>query len=422
MLFLPRHWAPLPLLVGACYMTLAQGIELGAFSFPVLRMLIVVGVLRVVIRGERVPGGLIGLDWLMVAGVMWMLASSMFHKDPGGMFVNNLGMALNNLGIYFLVRIACQDREDVVRLAGYTAFLLVPVALEMIVEHLIVRNLFATLGGVPPVPGIREGRLRAQGPFAHAILAGTVGAVTLPLMAGLWHEHRKRALLGMAACVVMVLACSSSGPIMSFLAGIVGLVMWRWRHRMRAVRWLLVLGYIALDIVMKAPAYYIIGRIDIVGGSTGWHRAALIESGLAHLHEWWLAGTDFTRHWMPTGVSWSNDHTDITNHYLALGVRGGLPLMLLFIALLVKAYSYIGQTLEAQSERPGEELFMIWALGAGLFAHTVTMISVSYFDQSFMFLYLTLGIIGSLWAVREATDEVEETSHDHEEPATSCPA
>jgi hypothetical protein len=330
-------------------------------------------------------------------------------------------MALNSLGIYFLVRIACQDREDVVRLAGFTAILLAPVALEMIAEHVTGQNLFATLGGVPPEPAIREGRLRAQGPFAHAILAGTVGAVTLPLMVGLWHEHRKRALLGMAACVVMVLACSSSGPIMSLLAGIVGLVMWRWRHRMRAVRWLLGLGYIALDIVMKAPAYYIIGRIDIVGGSTGWHRAALIESALVHLHEWWLAGTDYTRHWMPTGVSWSNDHTDITNHYLALGVRGGLPLMLLFIALLVKAYSYIGQTLEAQSERPGEELFMIWALGASLFAHTVTMISVSYFDQSFMFLYLTMGIIGSLWAVREATDETEETHLDPDEPAAACP-
>ena len=82
---------------------------------------------------------------------------------------------------------------------------------------------------------------------------------------------------------------------------------------------------ILLDLVMKAPAYYIIARADIIGGSTGWHRAALIDSAIRHLNEWWLIGTDYTRNWMVTGVSWSADNTDITNHYLYLGVLGGLP-------------------------------------------------------------------------------------------------
>ena len=39
---------------------------------------------------------------------------------------------------------------------------------------------------------------------------------------------------------------------------------------------------------------------------------------------------------------------------------------------------------------------MVWALGASLFANAATMISVSYFDQSFVFLYLKLAAIGSL--------------------------
>jgi hypothetical protein len=33
LLLLPRRWAPLPLLMGACYMTLGQGIEIGPFTF-----------------------------------------------------------------------------------------------------------------------------------------------------------------------------------------------------------------------------------------------------------------------------------------------------------------------------------------------------------------------------------------------------
>jgi ABC-type Mn2+/Zn2+ transport system permease subunit len=39
---------------------------------------------------------------------------------------------------------------------------------------------------------------------------------------------------------------------------------------------------------------------------------------------------------------------------------------------------------------------MLWAMGAALFAHAVTFISVSYFDQNFVNWYLLLAIIGTL--------------------------
>ena len=147
---------------------------------------------------------------------------------------------------------------------------------------------------------------------------------------------------------------------------------------------------------MKAPAYYIIQRIDLTGGSTGWHRARLIESAFEHLHEWWMVGTDYTRHWMPTGVYWSPQHTDITNHYIYMGVLGGLPLMLLFIAILAKGFSIVGQTLWYLANQPPKMRFMVWSLGASLFVHAVTLTSVSFFDQSPLFLYLTLAGICSV--------------------------
>jgi hypothetical protein len=167
---------------------------------------------------------------------------------------------------------------------------------------------------------------------------------------------------------------------------------------MQQVRWLLVATYFALDLVMKAPAYYILARINIASGSTGYHRAALIEAALKHLDEWWLGGTDYTRHWMPTGVSWSPAHTDITNHYIQLGVLGGLPLMLIFIWILATGFSFVGRRVKKAGAQSSDEAVMVWCLGAALFAHVATMISVSYFDQSFLFVYLTLALIGSVSA------------------------
>ncbi len=398
LLLLPRRWAPLPLLVGACYMTVGQVIVVGPFHFDVIRILVAAGVARVVARGERLAGGLNELDRLMVIWSVWMLFSSFFHTPFSDAFIFRLGLVYNACGIYFLLRIFCQSFDDVINLCRFTAILLIPVALEMMYEKQTVHNLFSIFGGVRESPLIRENKIRAQGPFGHPILAGTVGAVSMPLMLGLWHKHRRAALAGILACVVIIYASASSGPVMSVMAAIAALLMWRYRFKMRTVRWIMIVGYVALDIIMKDPAYFLLARIDLAGGSTGWYRARLIQSAFEKLNEWWFAGTDYTRHWMHVYVTWSENHTDITNHYLQMGVTGGLPLMLLFIAILAKGFSFVGQTQQKRAGLPPENLFIIWTFGASLFAHSTTFISVSIFDQSFVFLYLTLAAIGTAWS------------------------
>jgi hypothetical protein len=348
-------------------------------------------------RGERLAGELNGLDRIILIWAIWMLASSYFHKEPTAEVITRLGLVYDALGLYFLLRIFCQSLEDVKNLCRLTAILLVPVAIEMIYEKLTFHNLFAVLGGGAEIPAIREGRIRAQGPFAHAILAGTVGAVCLPLIVSIWKKHRKTAVAGFTACAIMIVLCASSGPIFSVFVAIGGLFLWRYHDqvRMRFILWIALIAYIALDVIMKDPAYFLISRIDIIGGSTGWHRARLIQSAIEHLPEWWFSGTDYTRHWMPTGVSWSTEHTDITNHYIGMGVTGGLPLMILFILTIWWGFRYVGELLRLLDKDALEDKFFIWCVSCSLFAHAVTCVSVSYFDNSIIFLYLVLAMISS---------------------------
>src|SRR5581483_9732253 len=141
------------------------------------------------------------------------------------------GLVYNACGIYFLLRVFCQSLDDVVRLCRITAILLVPLSIEMLFEQMTGHNIFSAFGGVPQLSEVRGGRIRAQGPFAHAILAGTVGAACLPLMVGIWQQHRKTVIIGMTACLLMVFTSASSGPIMSASFAIGALFMWRWRHR-----------------------------------------------------------------------------------------------------------------------------------------------------------------------------------------------
>jgi hypothetical protein len=406
---LPRRWALLPLLMGACYMTNAQNLTVGPFHFTVLRLLLLLGFVRAMARKERLPGGLKGLDWIMLIWGAWLLCSSMFHNPFTDALVFRMGAVYNALGLYFLIRVFCQTEEDLIQLCKTTAFVLVPVALEMSFEKFSGHNLFSFFGGVPEMPQLREGTFRAQGPFGHSILAGTVGAMCAPLMIGIWRNHTRVAKIGFIACLAMVIASKSSGPLMSLMVGAFALGWWRWRHLTRQLKIASVVGYITIDLIAPRPAYYaVLCHVDLTGSSTGWHRAELIHQAYAHLGEWWFAGTDYTRHWMPYGVSTSPDQCDITNQYLFYGVWGGLPLMFLFIGALWTTFRYIGQVLRLRNEDSFENQFLKWSLGAGLFSWTVTFISVAFFDQSMMFFFLYLAAIGSMHA--SALAQLHETA------------
>jgi hypothetical protein len=390
---LPRKLALLPLLIGCCYMTVSQRIDIGPITLTVIRILVAVGFVRILIRGESPIGGMNTMDKLMISWMVWLTLSSFLH--PGGKMplVFNLGQAFNIGGIYFLIRVFCSNREELASIIRFTAWLLVPIALEMLMEHATGKNMFSVFGANVMM---RDDKFRATGPFSHAILAGSVGAACVPLMVGIWRESRLTSLAGILACLTIVITSNSSGPVMSLIFGIAALCLWMRRQWLRYVLWGGVAVYLMLAMVMERPAYYILDSIDITGSSTGWHRARLIESSIDHLNEWWLAGTNYTRHWMPTGVSWSPDHCDITNYYLLMGVWGGLALTLLFISLIWKAFRYVGEMAGTDGGLGIETRFMAWCAGSALFAHTATCVSVAYFDQSYIFMFLCLAAISSI--------------------------
>ena len=394
----PRRWAPLPLLIGCCHMTMGQGIMLGSINLPIFRMLLIVGLVRVFVKGELLHGNKNRIDMLIMWWSMWVFFASFFHEFvPGSGPQYTLGVIFNITGVYILFRCWSRDADEVCQMIRCIAYILAPVAIEMAFERFTGRNLFSTFGGVPELSQVREGSIRAQGPFGHAILAGTVGATCLPLMIGIWRRYRNSAFIGVISCLFMVFSSASSGPIMSMIFGFGGILLWYYRPGVGILRWLALGIYLMAELCMSRPAYYLISKIDLSGGSTGWHRSRLIEVFIEHFSEWWFVGTDHTRHWMPYGVPIGNgNHIDITNYYISFGVLGGLVSLVLVIVILVYTFRLIGSTLSEESLLSQENRFLIWSLGASMFAHVATGISVAYFDQSMIFFWLDIAVIGSI--------------------------
>ena len=98
--------------------------------------------------------------------------------------------------------------------------------------------------------------------------------------------------------------------------------------------WLCVLHFL----LMKQPVWHLLARIDLVGGSTGWHRYHLVDKFFDYFHEWWLLGTPNTGHWGP-GLH------DVTNQFVAEGVSGGILQLAGFCASIWFAFTGVSRSL-----------------------------------------------------------------------------
>jgi O-antigen ligase len=87
---------------------------------------------------------------------------------------------------------------------------------------------------------------------------------------------------------------------------------------------------------------------------------------------------------------------DVDNAYVAAGLEGGLPGLILFLAIFVYGYRMVGEARSAAEESRGDARF-IWAIGSALFANSIAFFGIVYFDQSVIVWYDLLVIISVVY-------------------------
>ena len=386
----------MPVIITACYLPLSEKLLIAIFHFSALRFVILFGWLRAVVRGEICPLKLNTIDKAIICWVISSFVIYIIRLQTSEALINRLGFIYNSIGLYFFFRLYIRDLDDIERVLKSIAIFIVPLAIAMLYEYSTGRNIFSIFGGIPEITGLRGERFRCQGPFRHPILAGTLGATLLPMFLALWFKgqnFRVYATAGVVSATIITVTSSSSGPLIAYIFGIVGLLMWPFRMHMRAIRWGILLTLMSLHLVMKAPVWHLIQRLSSLIGGTGWHRAALIDQAIAHFGDWVLLGTSDTGEWMPYTLGIDSSAADITNQYIAEGIRGGLITMILYIIIIVCFFRMVGLSLKAMEERPFAEKIIVWSLGASLLAHVMAQASVGYFDQIIVIWYLLLAMI-----------------------------
>lgn len=396
-LVLPRKYAVMPLLLVTFTVPFGQQFVIAGLHLFVSRVLILAGWARLLATKApsetgKFAGGFNTIDRAFLCTVACQATAVILLNHQFAATIYEFGVIWDYLGGYFLFRFLIQDEHDIYRAIKVMAVVTVIVSVGMIIEQMKVRNIFGMLGGVNLVPEIREGRIRSQGPFEHELLAGTFGATLVPLFCLLWKNGKAKiiALIGFAGATVMTVTSNSSTSLLAYAGGVLAVCLWPIRKKMRALRWGIVVALMGLQFVMKAPFWFVIQHVSLVGGSSSWHRAEIVDLFIRHFWDWWLIGTKDTG-------SWGFGMWDTQNEFVTVGQSGGLAAFIFFIVMISRAFGRLGRARKAIEGDKKQEWFM-WLLGAALFSHIVGFFGVNYFDQTKFAWFLLLVMISAATA------------------------
>ena len=339
------------LLGGVFYLSQYQAINLLGLNMFSHRFLEMAVFLRVVARRELSSIKLKSVsDWAFVALYSYSTIIYLLRTTDDAAF--QVGVAIDAMLTYFACRALIVTPDDFRSFLRTSVFLLIPFAVLVVKESLTSGQALAFTGWQPQgmfAYTFRNGRARCMGSFRHPSLLGTISVSFIPMYIGMAFRKvdRKWAALGIAACLAIIWAANSGGPISGTAFGCVAWCCWRYRTRMRTIRWGLV-GFIVLAaIVMKAPVWYLLDRISAVSGGDGWHRSYLLDVTARNIGKWCIAGMSFseTSSWFAYSLG-GNGQADITNQFVLFGLTAGVGALGLYILLFVRGFSALGKALQ----------------------------------------------------------------------------
>lgn len=398
---LPRRYFLLPFILGAFFIPSDQRILILSLDFTAVRILVLAGLIKtfmtksnsrlVITRFDKIL-----FTWAICGAVIYMLQWMSFRA-----FIYKCGVLFDILGMYWLFRKNIRSWDDICRLVRMFAICALVLSVFILVEGLTGNNPFTLLGKVGTV--VRDERYRCQGPFPHSIMLGLFCATLVPLFMGMQKIDKSTRIYTFAAlmCGVMVFLSASSTPLVVLMAVVVWVFGFKYRHYIPQGGAMVLVGLVGLSIVMDAPVWHLISRINVVGGSTGWHRYNLIRQAINHFGEWAVLGCRSTGHW-----GWGMQ--DITNQYIFEGVRGGILTLLLFWVMIFFGLKYILDVSLKSEQRPLR--WLSWCIFVSLAGHCLAFMGVTYFGQVTMQWYMMLAVTGFLaeykYALRPAAVKV----------------
>ena len=372
-----------------------QRISIFTLNFNIIRLILLTGWIKIIfnkelklVKTEKIDKTII--YYVMVSSIVYVIQQSNLNA-----VIHMLGFSYDVIGTYFLYRIIIKRKEDISTIINSLAIVSVILAIFMFYEQWTGKNWFYVIGAENKFTPARMGLLRSSGPFGHAITAGLFGATMIPLCFSMWrHKWGSHffGIVGMLSACIVVFTSSSMTSLVAGVSGIIALLFWPLRNRMRIVQYGILFTAFVFQIIMASPLWGLIKRMDFIKGASVEHRFMLVDNLINHFNEWFLFGFSSTE-------KWGFGMWDHANQYFSEAVSGGLFKIALFIMIIVFCFRIIGEKVKIIKDTPSRKKF--WALGSALFANAVGFLGISLWDQMLFVWWLFLALITSTCLIND---------------------
>ena len=380
----PRKWLLLPFVMAACIIPRDQRIIIFGLDFTTIRFCIFFAILRLYLLNEvkRIKWNTFDklfLAWIVVGTIIYILQwGSMIH------IIRKSGVLYDALGLYWIFRMSIGSWDDIHRVVKLFAIFAIISAPLVIYERVTLNNPFGYFGRAEGI--FYLGRFRCEGPFQHSIMMGLFWISVVPVFVSYFAARRSRILYALASisALICVYLSGSSTPLMAMVAVVFLGSLWKYRIYGRLIALGACAMIFALHVVMNAPVWHLMSRVNVFSGSTGWHRFRLFDLFIKNIGEWFLLGCRDVEHW---GIF----RGDVTNQYVLEGVRGGAVTLAIFIIMMVQAVRITGICSIISQNR--ETRILYWGFCVSILGHCVSFWGVSYFGHIMMLLFFALAIV-----------------------------
>ena len=196
---LPRPYFIVPFIVCACFIPADQRLIVMDLDFTPLRILVVVGVLRLLLKGETIPLRWNVLDKLIFAWAVLGACVFIIQWMDAKMLVFKCGILFDVIGMYWLFRQSLECWDDVALVFKVLAICCILLAPFVAFEKTTGKNLFDVFGKAETQ--MRENEYRCQATFSHSIILGSFFATLVPCFIALTKTWRWRYISWFAAGV-----------------------------------------------------------------------------------------------------------------------------------------------------------------------------------------------------------------------------
>lgn len=341
------------------------------------------------------------IDTAVILGWVWIIIASLLTGADSGHISQMIGRGLDTVIMYFVARYSIQNELNIRGLYKWIVLTVLTMFILSVYESITTFSPYRILiqyrewTWITKDDEFRLGLMRAKASTSVHIYFGMAMVAITGLLWSIRDYVNKNKLYNVVVVCsfISILTSLSSGPWLAAFMFIGFHFFYNRSKHIKKILYLLIVAGVFLEIASNRHFYNLIDYIAL-DSSTAWYRTRLLEVAFANLNEFWMlgVGNNWPHHW--AAQLDGRRHIDIVNHFLLLGLYGGIFAIVMYIYVHIRLLKITAQNWG--NSLKVKQRSLLFGLGSVLVVIDISSMSVSLFGPVLLLSFIIPGVYLSL--------------------------